>query len=142
MSRGYSLIELATVMAIVAMAATSLAPGARRYRDAASVAAARESVLGLLTTARVRALGKGGVTVTILGRPWRAVLEEADSVIATVEIEADLGVELTLSRARMTTTLAFDALGLGRVSSETIRFRRASVERLLVISSYGRARRR
>ena len=43
---------------------------------------------------------------------------------------------------RDTLVLAFDALGLGRVASATIVFRRGAAERALVVSGYGRVRRR
>ena len=142
MSRGYSLLETVVVVAIFAMTVASLAPAARRYRDSSTVIAARESVVGLIAEARVRALGKGGITVHLEGDPFRAWVTQSDSVVRVLSLGRDLGVTLVLARGRTETRLAYDALALGQVASETLTFRRGSAERSLVVSGYGRVRRR
>lgn len=142
MSHGYSLVETVMVVTIFAMAVASLAPAARRYRDASSVVAARESVVGLIAEARVRALGRGGVAVHLGGDPFRAWVTQSDSVVRVLLLGRDLGVTLELGRSRTETRLAYDALALGRVASETLTFRRGDAERSLVVSGYGRVRRR
>ena len=142
MSRGYSLVETITVVTIFAMTVASLAPTARRYRDSSTVVAARESVVGLIAEARVRALGKGGIIVHLGGDPFRAWVTHGDSVVRVLSLGSDLGVTLDLTRGRTETRLAYDALSLGRVASETLTFRRGEAERSLVVSGYGRVRRR
>ena len=142
MSRGYSLVETVVVVAIFAMTVASLAPAARRYRDSSTAAAARESVVGLIAEARVRALGKGGIIVHLGGDPFRAWVTQSDSVVRILSLGRDLGVTLELARGRTDTRLAYDALALGQVASETLTFRRGAAERSLVVSGYGRVRRR
>jgi hypothetical protein len=53
----------------------------------------------------------------------------------------EYGVRLHLARGRHETEIRFDALGLGRMSSETVALRRNGAEVRLVISGYGRIRR-
>ena len=142
MPPGFSLIEMITVVAIFAMTIASLAPSARRYRDTSTVVAARESVAGLIAEARVLAVGTGDVTVRLEADPWRAWLTMGDSVVRRLPIEADLAVRIELSGGRASTELAYDALGLGRVASETLSFVRGDARRALVVSGYGRVRRR
>jgi len=141
MSRGYSLVEAIMVVAILAMTAASFAPAARRYHDSALVVAARESVVGLIAAARLRALGKGNVAVHLGGDPFRVWVVEDDSVLLVRPLGNELGVSLELSRGRNETRLAYDALALGRVASETLTFVRGNTRRSLIVSGYGRVRR-
>jgi hypothetical protein len=48
---------------------------------------------------------------------------------------------LTLSRDRPEAVLRYDALGLGRVASQTLLFTRGRAEARLTVSAYGRIRR-
>ena len=130
------------VVAILSMTVASLLPAARTYRDSSAVLAARESVVGLIAEARVRALGRGGVIVHVGGDPFRAWVTQADSVVHVLSLGSDLGVTLELSRGRTEARLVYDALALGQVASETLTFRRGASERSLVVSGYGRVRRR
>ena len=141
MSRGYSLVETLMVVTIFAMTVASLAPAARRYRDSSTVVAARESVVGLIAEARVRALGRGGIVVHLGGDPFRAWLTQTDSVVRILSLGEDLGVTLVLARGRTEVQLAYDALALGRVASQTLTFRHGEAVRSLVVSAYGRVRR-
>lgn len=142
MSRGYSLVETIMVVAIFSMTVASLAPAARRYRDSSAVVAARESVVGLIAEARVRALGTGGVIVHLGGDPVQAWVTQNDSIVRVLALGRDLGVTLALGRGRTEARLAYDALALGRVASETLTFRRGDAESSVVVSGYGRVRRR
>ena len=140
--RGYALIELVVVLALAALATTSLAPAARRYRDRAAAIAAREVTVGLLSEARLAAIASGSARVTIAAAPWRVWSEVGDSLMTVVGLEMDFGVAVELSRGRLRTEIAYNALGLGRVASETLVFRRGDSATTLVVSSLGRARRR
>lgn len=140
--RGYTLIELVVVLALAAFATTSLAPAARRYRDRAATIAAREVTVGLLSGARIAAIASGSARVTIAAAPWRVWSEVGDSLIEVVGLESDLGVTVELSGGRIRSEIVYNALGLGRVASETLVFRRGDSAATLVVSSLGRVRRR
>lgn len=141
MRRGHTLLELSAVLALAATAAAALAPAARSYGDRAAVVGAREAVAGLVARARTAAVVHGGASVHLAETPWRAWLRVGDSVSAVVHLEEELGVEVRLSRGRTSTELPYDALGLGRVASETVRFVRGGARTALVVSGYGRLRR-
>lgn len=139
--RGYTLVELAAVLLLLALAGAAVAPAGRRLRDRAAVVAARESVAGLVAEARASALAWGGSSVHLEADPWRAWYVAGDSVRRALALERELGVTVLLSRGRPSTEVRFDALGLGRVASETLRFARGEAVSGLVLSGYARVRR-
>jgi hypothetical protein len=59
-----------------------------------------------------------------------------------VALQEEYGVSLDLGGGRTDVELAYDALGLGRVASQTVVFRRGDATAELVVSGYGRLRRR
>jgi type II secretory pathway pseudopilin PulG len=140
--RGHTLIELAFVITLIGTGSTLLAPAARAYRDRASVVAARESLVGILVRARGAALETGGAAVRISSDPWTAEVVAADSTLLAVDFAAEHGVLLTLGSGGSEAELRFDALGLGRLAGQTIGFVRGESRAELVVSSYGRVRRR
>ncbi len=142
MRRGYTLIELSLVLTLATMTCLTLLPTARRLRDRMAVVAAREALAGLIARARVDALARGGSTVHVRGVSGRAWYEASDSVLATLELQRDFAVTVALGGTRDSADLRFDALGIGRIASQTLRFRRGSEEAVLVVSGYGRVRRR
>ena len=140
MSRGYTLLEAVTVLVILATLTAALTPTFRRFGDTAAVIAAREAVVGLISRARVSAVGGGGASVRI-----GAVPSVARLIVGGVEVDVDRlehqhGVVVDLG-GREEVVLSFDALGIGRVASATLRFTRGRSERTLVIAAYGRVRR-
>ncbi len=135
-------MELATVVALLSFVAAGVAPSARRWSERAGAIAAREAVAGLIAEARVAGLGRGGARVHLTDRPWRAWSEVGGQVLREVAVERDFTTVVALSRGRSRTTLEYDALGLGRIANETLVFRRGNAETALVISGYGRVRRR
>ena len=141
MRRGHTLFELCAVLLLVAIAASALLPLGQGLADRMAVVAAREAVAGLIADARVVALAHGGASVHLASGPWRAWAEVGDSVFGAVALEKDLSVTVDLPRGRSATELRYDALGLGQVASETLRFRRGAAASSLVISGYGRVRR-
>jgi hypothetical protein len=141
MRRGHTLFELCAVLLLVALAVSALLPAGRALRDRMAVVAAREAVAGLVAEARMAALAHGGATVHLQAGPWRAWAQVEDSVLRLVPLESGLAVNVELSRGRTATDIQYDALGLGQVASETVRFRRGDAVRALVISGYGRVRR-
>ena len=140
--RGHTLVELAAALALAALVTASLAPAARRYLDRAAVVAAREVTVGLLSESRLAAMASGSARVTIVSGPWIARSEVGDSLITVAALETDFGVTVELSGGRTRTEIAYNALGLGRVASETVVFRRGDTSTTLIVSSLGRARRR
>jgi type II secretory pathway pseudopilin PulG len=140
--RGHTLVELLFVLTLMGAAGASLAPSARRYRERAAVVAAREVLVGVLAEARVAAMESGAATVHISSDPGAAGASVGDSTIRFVPLGDEYGVALTLSRGQTEAEIHFDALGLGRVASQTIGFHRGAASAELVVSSYGRVRRR
>lgn len=139
--RGHTLLELAAVLLLLGLACGAVMPTGRRLRDKAAVIAARESVAGLLAEARAAAVAHGGADVLVASGPWRAWYATGDSVRRTLSIESELGVSVVLARGRASTEVHYDALGLGRVASETLVFTRGDQQSGLVLSAYGRVRR-
>jgi hypothetical protein len=142
MQRGHTIAELCAVLLLLTLGVSFLEPAARRMRERMAVVAAREAVASLLAEARIDAVQRGGAVVTLEAEPWRASLEVAGLMPRHVALERDLGVRVDLSRGRSETEIRYDALGLGQVASETITFLRGRAEAALVVSAYGRVRRR
>jgi type II secretory pathway pseudopilin PulG len=140
--RGHTLIELAFVITLIGTGSTLLAPAARAYRDRASVVAARESLVGILVRARGAAIETGRAAVRISSDPWTAEVVAADSTLLAVDFAAEYGVLLALGSGGSEAELRFDALGLGRLAGQTIVFVRGESRAELMVSSYGRVRRR
>lgn len=140
--RGHTLAELCAVLLLMTMGISFVAPAARKLRDRLAVVAAREAVASLVAEARMGAVEQGGAIVTLRAAPWRAALDVPGLAARRVDIEDDLGVRVVLSGGRSVTELRYDALGLGQVASETVTFRRGGAEAALVVSGYGRVRRR
>jgi hypothetical protein len=124
------------------MALAELLPAAKRQVDRLAVVGAREEVAGLFHRARTEAIGRGGSTLFLFADSGSVALLAEDSVLAQVAVRIQYGVEMVLSRDRSEAQLSFDPLGLGRVASQTVLFRRGGAEAGLVVSSYGRVTRR
>lgn len=140
--RGHTLLELLFVLLLTGLGAVSFAPVARRQRDRALVTGAREAVVGLLAEARLTAMESGGANVRITTVPARAEAFAGALALRAAALDADFGVAVSLSGSAPEVELAYDALGLGRIASQTITFRRGSETAELVVSGYGRVRRR
>jgi type II secretory pathway pseudopilin PulG len=139
--RGHSLIELLFVMTLMGVAVTALAPAARRQRDRAQVVGAREAVVALLAEARTAAMERGSATVHVATDPPFAEGRAAGVPVRRVALGDEFGVTVTLSGAATAADLSYDALGIGRLTSQTITFRRGHSSTELVVSGYGRVRR-
>ncbi|MGD8360459.1 MAG: type II secretion system protein [Gemmatimonadota bacterium] len=135
---GFSLPELVLVMTIVGLALGGALPAAFRLRDRMAVVGARESVVGVFHKARIEAVAFGGASIVLRVSPPGAELWSAGALRSSVPLGLDLEVEMTLSSGRERVEIFFDALGLGRVASQTIRFLRNGSRSGLVVSSLGR----
>lgn len=137
---GYTLVELASVLVLLAVTASAFAPGARRLVDRAAVVSGREEVVRALTRARAAAVSSGGSSVTVIARPPVVRISEGSVPVRVVPLGDDrLTVRLTGSRD--STTFVFDALGIGRFANGTVVLQRGDAEAGLTVSSYGRVRR-
>jgi len=141
MRRGHTLVELSVVLALLALGLSVVLPAARGLRDRSAVLSAREEVAGLIAEARTAALAWGGATVHVRAGDATIWYEAGGRVPRRVSLRPEPGVEVLLPRGRSASDLRYDALGIGRVASETLRFRRGDAESTLVISGYGRVRR-
>lgn len=142
MSRGYTLLEAVTVVVLVAVIVGAGGPAVQELSDRAAVSAAREALVGLVAEARVLAVARGGATVVIEQRPPAAFVLQDGGIVRSLKGRMPSAIVLDLGRNRERLVLSYDALGLGRVASATVTLRLRDTERTLVISSYGRVRRR
>lgn len=140
-ARGFTLIELLFVLFLVGVTSASLAPVARRHRDRALVVGAREAVVGLFAEARLAAMESGGASVRITTDPARAEAVGASGILRSAAIAEDFGVSLSVG-GPTAVELSYDALGLGRMTSQTITFARGDETTDLIVSNHGRVRRR
>jgi type II secretory pathway pseudopilin PulG len=138
---GYTILELLTALVLMGLSLSVLLPAARRQVDRMAVLGAREEVAGLFHRARSEAVARGGARVFLVAEPARAELLAGDEVLVLAHLKDEYGVTLTLSSGRPEAELTFDALGLGRVASQTLRFSRGRAEVRLVVSSLGRVAR-
>ena len=107
-----------------------------------AVLGAREEVVGLLHRARQAAIARGGAELLLRADPPHADLLAGSDTVGVARLGDRYGVALTLSGGRPEALLAFGPLGLGRVASQTLSFRRGEAETRLVVSSLGRVARR
>ena len=135
---GFSLPELVLVMTILGLVLGGALPAATHLRDRLAVVGARESVVGIFHRARIEAVAFGGASIVLRVSPPGAELWAAGALRSSVPLGGDLDVEMTLSSGRERVEILFDALGLGRVASQTIRFMRNGSRSGLVVSSLGR----
>ena len=139
---GYSFIEIAVLLAILAVLAPPLLTSAVRLRTSFYLSRSQEEVARLLAAARWAAIGEGGATLELTADPpWGIVVSAAGDTVAAAAL-GEGGVALQLSRGRPSARVRYGPLGLGLVSSQTIRFTLAGEERSLVVSSLGRVARR
>jgi prepilin-type N-terminal cleavage/methylation domain-containing protein len=139
---GYTLVEVVAALVLLAVALAMGGPRLRGLADRSAVLGAREALVGLVGRARMAAVVHGGASLTIRASDGEVRVRTTDGdSLPSVLLGRRFGVTLTLSRSRQATELRFDALGLGRIASETISLRRGSAEGRVVVSGYGRVRR-
>ncbi len=139
---GYSLIEVAVALAIVAALAPPVATSASRLRATFDLTRAQEDAARLFTAARWAAVRDGSATVELVSDPpWGRVISATGDTVAAADLGPG-GVTLRLSRGRAASRVRYGPVGLGWVASQSLRFSKAGQERALVISSLGRVSRR
>jgi type II secretory pathway pseudopilin PulG len=137
-SRGFTILELVTVLLLMGFSLGSLLPAARRHLDRFAVLGAREEMAGLFHRARSDAVAFGGATLHLDSDSAAATLLAGGEEVDHVAFMEEYRVSLVLSNDRREAELNFDPLGLGRVASQTLRFLRGEAEARLVVSSLGR----
>lgn len=134
---GFTLLELAVVLTLLALAGGAVLPAARQTADRAAVVGAREAVAGLVARTRAEAMLHGGAALHLRALDGSVWVETEDSIVELRRVGAEFGVTLELGGAEA--ELPFDALGLGRRASRTIVLRRRDAQARLVVAAYGRA---
>ena len=130
------------LLVVVGALAPPLFSSAHRLRTAFYLERSREEAARLFAEARWAAVAHGGATVELATDPAHGVVIAAAGDTVTAASLDEGGVTLGLSRGRATASVRFGPMGVGMVSSQTLRFGLAGEERLLVLSSLGRVSRR
>lgn len=139
--RGHTLIELSIVLVLTAVGVSSLVPSARALRDRAVASAGREVLVAGFHDARASAVRHGGAKLTIRRAPPAFRVETPEGAAAWVPLNEVL-LRLRLDSGRDSIVVEFDRMGIGRLASHSIEVSVGAVSRRLVVSSYGRIRRR
>jgi len=137
-----SLTELLLVLTLLGILFTLAMPHARHGLDAMRVRSARESTVGAALRARSLAVAHGGADLVLDLSAETASAVDGNGVLAEQTALSQYDVRISAdgtSSSRI--VLRYDALGIGRMASRTIRFRRGRAEAGLTFSSYGRIRR-
>ena len=139
--RGHTLIELSIILVLTVVGASALVPSARALRDRAVASAGREALVAGFHDARASAVRHGGATLTIRRAPpaFRVEAPEGDATWVPLD---DVLLRLRLDSDRDSIVVEFDRMGIGRLASHSIEVVVGAASRLLVVSSYGRIRRR
>jgi prepilin-type N-terminal cleavage/methylation domain-containing protein len=139
---GFTLLELITVVTLLGLALGELLPAGRSLLDRMAVVSAREAAVGLFHRVRMEAVTRGGARLVVESSPPMLRVLSGSSSQIVKEVPVPDGVTLELSRGRLKVELRFDAMGLGRVASQTLVFQRGEARATLVVSSLGRVTRK
>lgn len=138
---GHTLIEILVVLAILAVLLAVGLPGMSRWRNAAAVRAARDELAAGLAWTRMAAVTHGGASLVLDPTTGRFTIGPEDGTDRpVVDLSGQYGVVIDPGTTRLV-TFRYDALGIGRLTSRTIRVRRGDVEGGVTVSAYGRYRR-
>ncbi len=139
---GTTLTELLMAFCILGILAGLGAPAMGRGLDRFATRAARDELAAAVSRTRSEAVELGGATLVVdLDRATFWIRSVAgDTVLRPVDLFARHGVALAASGAAVPLELSYDALGIGRMTSRTIRVVRGAVVANVTVSAYGRAR--
>ncbi len=138
---GFTLFELLIALTLIAVFASVAAPTIRSTTDILAARAARELAFGVFSRARAIALQHGGATIELNATSDRITLRRASGAVEYEAYFAGQGVDLSLDGSADSVVLRYDAYGLGRMMSRTLRFQARSAQAGLTVSSFGRVRR-
>ena len=138
---GHTLIEILVVLAILAVLLGVGLPGMSRWRDAAAVRAARDELAAGLAWTRMAAVTHGGASLVLDPTTGRFTIGLGDGADRpAVDLSGQYGVVIDPGTDRLV-AFRYDALGIGRMTSRTVRVRRGHIEGGVTVSAYGRYRR-
>lgn len=138
---GATLTELLLVLTIMGIVCSLAATPAKRTLDVLHVRAAREALFGSAMRARSVALTRGGASLIIDPQTDVVTVSDAQGVVADQTHIEGYGVDVFVDGATAPVALRYDAYGIGRMTSRTVRLKRGAAEASLTVSSYGRIRR-
>ena len=139
--RGHTLVELLFVLLLLAVGTGAFVPAARKLRDRAVASAGRETLVAGFAEARTTALRVGGSSLTIRRISPAYRVDTANGTGSWVGLN-EPHARIRIDAGRDSISVAFDRMGLGRFASHSISVSVGEVERHLIVSSYGRVRRR
>jgi prepilin-type N-terminal cleavage/methylation domain-containing protein len=142
MERGFTLLEMTVATSVLALTLAVGIPAARRSLDRMAVVGAREGLVGMVVRARSEAIAHGGATLILDPTHTRARIVTQAGTPDSLDLAAGFGVSLETGSTDREARLDFDALGIGRIASHTVRLRRGVAEAAIVVSAYGRVTRR
>lgn len=139
--RGHTLLELLCTLVLASICVSALVPGMRQLRDRAIAGSVREQLVAGFSEARASAVRAGGANLTIRRVPPAYRVDHRDRTGRWTLVDLPAGT-LHLDGSRDSIVVEFDRMGIGRVASRSIDVVVGDVRRGLVVSSYGRIRRR
>jgi type II secretory pathway pseudopilin PulG len=141
MDRGHSLPELAVALLLAALLLPAGVAGLRAAADRVAVASVREEVAALLVQTRAEARMRGGASLLIGADPLTLHLIAGSDTLHAADPQHRTGVYRLPppgSEALRPLRIEYDALGVGRVASATVRLGRGRARGVLTISALGR----
>lgn len=139
MSHGTTLVEHVAALVILATLLGLAAPPISGLRSRILVDRAVADLRGALLETRSRSVGRGAALVLHRTPPSASVVV-GGRVERTVGLAGVGGVVTIDFGGGESRVIRFDALGIGRFASASVRFASGGVERRVVVSSWGRAR--
>lgn len=137
---GFTLLELAIILALLATLFAAAAPAFARGRDVLAVRAARADLAAAVAAARSYAILTGGAQLIIEPAGLLSIERTAGGTLSDpIDLAARYGVRLD-TPGGTPVLLRYDALGIGRMTNATMHIRRGDLSAAVVISSYGRVR--
>jgi prepilin-type N-terminal cleavage/methylation domain-containing protein len=138
---GFTLIELAIVLAAGAILLTLALPRLQHAWHGAAVRSAQAELAGAATAARAAAVLAGGATLFIDPVSGSAWIETRAGVrlLPDYPVGARYGVRLETPKGA-SIAVRYDALGIGRLANATVTLRRGHADAGITISAYGRVR--
>lgn len=138
---GYTLIELATVLAMLGLALAVAVPVLGRSVDGLKVRTARDIVAVELARTRLLARAHGGAIAVLDSEAGATWVESVtgDTIALPVPVTAQHDVRIDLD-GEAVARVEYDRFGIGRLANRTIRLVRNDAEARVTISAYGRVR--